>query len=368
MKILPKSALVFSGAEEGTKLLERFKDYFRHYRAETEKKNYSYDTSVSLLEKEQKVNELMKKEISKLANVSTDSVVPIQAYMTNPQYIWATYAIINVLVDMILPETIIDSIGLYTDVRVGDYGDSFAFDIEPRDLFIVTKSGKGKRKSEATKQFEGQVTVIPVEHDITVQTSLYKVLAGEENLAKFTMKAVRSLETQMTLDVYNAFATAMSALTASATLGNVLRYTGYSQAKAVRLAQTVSGYNQGAKAIFLGTQSALSTILPADTNFRYSLEDDYVKIGYIRTAFGFDCMVLPQVIDWRTEFKVALDDTKIYVISPSSQKPIKLCIEGQMLAITTGIYDNADLTQTTTLKKMYATGLATSAVYGIIDL
>ena len=76
------------------------------------------------------------------------------------------------------------------------------------------------------------------------------------------MKAVRSIETQMTYDAYDAFATAMGSIDNTASTG--LRVAGYSQADFVRLSQTVRAWNGGATPLAIGTQAALANILPAD--------------------------------------------------------------------------------------------------------
>jgi hypothetical protein len=356
---LPVNVIAFAG--EKVKIYEQFKDYFNHYH-----KKGSFDESISLSEKENKINTAVREEIARLSNLPTVDGIAPEVLATNPNYAWATFAVIGAMVDAILPEAIIDSVGLYTEVRTGGYNDSFAFDVKPRDLFVVSKAGKGKRNSEIHKQFDGQVTVTTEFHDITVQIALYKVLAGLENLAEFAMKAARSLEAQMSIDAFSAFNTAMGALDNAG--DDALRVAGYSQSTLVELAQKVTAWNGGNKAVILGTQLALQNVLPNDANYRYELDSDYVKIGYIKTAFNYDVMALPQVANYKTPFKLALDDTKIYVVSPSSQKLIKLCLEGATMSITGGIYDNANLTQNTTMKKSWGTGVATNSVAACITL
>jgi hypothetical protein len=356
---IPTNVIAFAG--DKIKIYEQFQDYFKHYF-----KKGTYDETVSLSDKEQKINLSIKEEIARLANVPTIEGIAPEALVTHPSYMWATFAVIGAMVDAVLPEAIIDSIGLYTETRFGGFGDNFSFDIKPRDLFVVTKSSKGKRTSEVRKQFEGQVTITPEFHDITVQTALYKVLAGKENMAEFAMKAARSMEAQMTIDAFTAFNTAMGALDNAG--DDLLRVAGYSQTTLVSLCQKVTAWNGGNKAIVAGTQLALQNILPADANYRYTLDSEYVKIGYIRTAFNYDIMALPQVADYKTPFKLALADDKIYILSPSSDKLIKLCVEGSTISIMSGVYDNANLTQNTTMKKSYATGVATSSVAGVITL
>lgn len=359
---------VLNFAQGKTDVYEAFADYFNHYRATVLKNNnVTYNNTLSFDEKGAKLHEALKTEIAKVANVASFDQFPLEVWTTNPNLKWATFAVIGAMVDMILPETIIDSIGIYTDVRVGGYGDNFSFDVKPRDLFVISQAGRGKRRSEVRKQFEGQVTVTPIEHDITVQVSLYKVLAGKENIAEFAMKAALSIESQMTLDAYNTFNTAMANLPTSP-VGGELLISGYSQTTAVSLAQRVTAFNQGQKAVFVGTQLAVQNILPSNSNYRYTLDSEYVKLGYVQTAFGYDVMVLPQVADWTTPFKTLLDDKKIYVLSPSSQKLVKLCIEGALMTVTDGVYDNANLTQNTTMKKMWQSAIATNAVAGVITL
>jgi hypothetical protein len=45
-----------------------------------------------------------------------------------------------------------------------------------------------------------------------------------------------------------------------------------------------------------------------------------------------------------------------------------MCLEGATLAITDGQFDNANLTQNTTMKKAFGSAVATSAVAACITL
>ena len=292
--------------------------------------------------------------------------MPLEKWVTHPTLSWATFAVVSAMIDTILPQTLVDGLGMYTDVRNVGWGDSASFDVEARDLFVVSKAGRAQRSSEVKKQFKGQFTIIPEMHQITVQVSLYKVLAGLESLAAFVTKMIRSLETQITVDTYNVFNVAMEALPSTATTG--LRVSGYTQASLVRLCQQVTAWNGGQKAIICGTQLALVNVLPDDANYRYILESDYVRIGYLRTAFGYDVLAMPQVVDVGTPFGTVLDNSNLYILSPAGQKLVKLVYEGSTLANTTGTFENANLTQNATIWKSYKAAIGTSAVAGIITL
>ena len=353
-----------------------FVDYWNHYRALNGAKNVEYQQNtvtpegatvpLTFSEKEEKLNAALKREIMRVAGVQNFEQFPIETWANHPSLKWATFAVISAVIDMILPETIIDSIGIYSDVRTIGWGDSAAFDISPRDLFVVSKAGRSKRTTELHKQFKGQVTVIPEPREMTVFVSLMKVLAGKESLAEFVMKMTRSFETALAVDVYNAFYAAMDAVDSTADTG--LLVAGYSQSEFVRLAQTVTAWNGGARAVAIGTQRALASILPANANYRYDFNSEYVKVGYLRDFQGTDIMVLPQVADWQTPFGLKLSDTRVWLVSPSSQKIVKVVLEGNVLSYTSDIYANANLLQTSTIIKSWGTAVATNAVAATIQL
>jgi len=325
-----------------------------------------YSLEYSLDEKEAMVNKELRKEIIKRANLGVTVSDPVEEWFFYPNVAAAAFAVVGSLVDMILPDSVIDSIGTYADVRVVGWGDNASFDIEPRDLFVVSRGTLGKREAEVRKQYRGQVTITPEIRSITVGVSLYRVLSGKESLAAFAAKAIKSIETQMTVDVYNLMASTMAALPTTATTG--LQIAGYTQAGLVRLAEQVSAWNGGAKSILLGTAVGLLNVLPNDANYRYDLESKYVSMGSIPTISGIDIMKLPQVADIYTPFGRVLDDTVLWIVSPSTNKIVKLVLEGNTLANTTQTFEKADLRQTTTLWKSWGTGIATNSVAGTITL
>jgi len=325
-----------------------------------------FSTDISLDEKEAILNKALKEEIIMRANLGNMAEKPVEEWFFFPNVAPAAFSVVGSLIDMILPDSIIDTIGTYADVSVIGWGDSASFDIEPRDLFVVSKATLGKREAEVKKQWNGQVTIIPDVHAITTGVSLYRVLSGKESLAVFTTKAIKSIETQMTVDVYNSMASAMAALPTTATTG--LRISGYTQAGLVRLSEQVAAWNGGAKAVLLGTAVGLLNVLPNDANYRYDLESKYVSIGHIPTISGIDIMRLPQVADIYTPWGRVLSDTVLWLVSPAVNKIVKLVLEGNTLANTTREFEKADLKQTTTLWKSWGVGVATNSTAGTITL
>jgi hypothetical protein len=375
---IPAQVLAFAGAQEDSSKLAPYKmfvDYWNHYMSRNGKEGLEYSTttvnendevvSISFDEKEFAMNNALKKEIMRHAGIASFDQFPLETWANHPTLKWATFAVVSALVDMILPQVIIDSIGLYSDIRTIGFGDSAAFDVEPRDLFVVSKAGRAKRTSEINKQFKGQVVINPEQRELTVGVALYRVLAGKESLAEFVMKVARSMEAQLTLDAYNAFVIATAALSTGAA---GLKVAGYTQTDFVTLSQKVQAWNGGQKVICVGTQLALANIIPADANYRYEIDSDFVKLGYVRNFAGTDIMVMPQVADFTTPFQTLISNSYLWFISPGAQKLLKVVLEGNTLSYTSDVYANANLLQTSTMYKSWGVGVATNAVAGCMTV
>jgi hypothetical protein len=366
---LPSHLIKFAAGDNDTvELFNSFKDYWNQYRSENSNgtKHFAFVPGVTLEQKGKDLNEAMIREIGKRAGVDF-TTAPITSFANHPVVTWAAGMLASMMIEAILPDTIIESTAAYAEVRQLALGESEVFDISSRDLFPVSKAGRlGMRTAEVHKGFEGQVTLNPEFRQMTVGVSLLRVLTGLESLAKFTVKALRSLETAMTQDIYDTFNTAMSALTVNATTG--LRVTGYTQADLVKLSQRVSAFSGGAAPIVLGTKVALLSVFPDDANYRYDIESEYVKLGYMRTIAGINTLELPQVANWQNPFATYLADDRLFIVAPGTDKLVKVVLGGDMISNVSGVYDQATLTQDATLIKGWKTGVVTSSVAAIITL
>lgn len=364
MAKLPKNVLAFTaGSVERTEGYTNFVEYYSIYK----EGKTSNENGVSFSEMNEKMLTFFSDEIARLSGKKQSDVNDLATYCNFSDVKEAAFAVVGMLTDLIIPDALIKDLGMIAEVKNGGWGDSLKVELKPRDLFVVSKGGRARRTFDIERQFKGEKTIVPEVRAITVGISLYDVLRGAYSLAEFVAKAVLSIETQMKYDVYDAFAAAMNALPASAGNGQ-LRISGFSQDTAIALAQKVQAWNGGAKPVFLGTKLALSKILPASTNTRILLGDEYVKVGYMRDFMGISTVELEQVADYTSEFAVKLDDKKIYVICPGTDKMVKVFIEGSTLSNVDGSYANANLQQTATLYKSYGVGAVSSAIAGIIEL
>lgn len=358
----------FAGDNNNTlKFIDRARDYYFHYMSEVANKKIGvFDSSVSLQEKENKINKDFLNEVMTFANFQAPAQLNPVHFATNPTLRWAAFAIVDMIIQAVLPETIVNSIGVYTDIRNIGWGDSAQFEIKPRALMTISTGGHGQRTTFRQKEFSANKTLLPINHNITVYSSLYKVLAGKEFLAEFVRKAILSMDTEMTRDAYSAFHTGLNA----ANYPSSLVVTGYTQEDLLHLCEVVTAYNQGDKAVIVGTSVALSKILPSQANnYRIVTPSEAISIQLIQNFFNYDILVLPQVSTANYEdYGLLLDDTQLYVISPSTDKLIKGVIEGVTLNNSNDYYDNANLTSNSTINKSWAFEYVSNATAGLVKL
>lgn len=366
---LPKSVIDFAAGN--TEVFEGFVDFWNQYRSETTDRKYSFALDddgkrIPLSVKEKAVNESIMREVARLSGVDMSSMPPEQA-ASHPLVSWAVGNISSQLIDAVLPQTMVEGTSAYAEVITKPYGESALFEVKSRHLFPVSKAGRlGQREGEMQKGFTGFKALNPEDHIITVGVNMFRVLAGEESLADFTTKAIRSIETEMTKDIYTAFYTAMGALSTNATTG--LRVSGYTQLDMTKLAQRVSGYMGGAKPILLGTKVALANVIPDDVNTRAQYDSDYVKLGYLRTIAGIDTFEIPQIANWSSPFSTYVADDRLWIVAPGTDKLVKCVIGGSTITHVDDQFKNADLQQNFTIHKMWKAGVITSAIGAEIDL
>ena len=83
----------------------------------------------------------------------------------------------------------------------------------------------------------------------------------------------------------------------------------------------------------------------------------------------FDVIPMKQVAnpyDSTDEYALKLDDTKIYVVSPASDKIVKVGIFGGTMSHQNDPYDNANLSVINTINETYEVQIATASVAGVV--
>ncbi len=360
MNVIPTKRFM-SFSADGQDIVRAGVDLYKHYLFLRGKQQYAESATGKTYEEKQEVfTKNLIKESLKMAGVSATGVSDT-ALLRNPNVKWAMFSLIGEILDVIIPETVLDDFYKFAEVRNGNWGDNFAFTIQNSDLFVVSKTANGIRKAEPQRIYNGVLTLTPQPHVVTIQEDFYRVLAGKVNWGDWVARVARSFETQITTDVYNAL------LNSYDNLPTQLKVAGFTAQSFIELVQRVEALNAGAKAVAFGTKIALSQILPADQYLRFSLGEEYNKYGYLTNFQGVDLYEIPQRIIPNT-YDFAIDNNTIYVVSTDSDKLVKIAFEGEAIVNESPSSQNADMTVDYTFIKSYDVGVVTSAKYGIVKV
>ena len=312
------------------------------------------------------INKAFALEVSRQSGVELPNLedkTEVRRFAANPMVRYFANQIQDVMIDMILPETLLTgSLRYFADMKNADLGDTIKFDIKSNALFTVSKAGNRQRTTNQQKTFRTTVTMTGVNHEITIGTTLFEMLTGQSYLAEEVMKVARSIETTMLFEAYDAFTTEMSGLTGNLAVAN------YAEEDLITLCETITAYNQGRKAVIIGTPLALKAVLPTNDNYRYLLDDAYVKLGHLAQFNGYDVLPMEQVANpySATPYALKLDDTKLYVVSPASDKIVKIGLFGGTFTHQDNSYDNANKTIENTTEKSWEVAIATNSVAGVV--
>ena len=352
-------------AEVSKDLYDAMKEFSLNYNLE--RKGMKAFSNHSREEMNKCINKAFALEIEKQSGMTLpadmNDKTAVKRYSMNPMVKFYANQIQDVMIDMILPETLMTgSLKYFADMKFADLGDSIKFDIKSNSLFTVSKAGNRQRTTNQQKTFRTTVTMTGDNHEITVGTTLFEMLTGQSYLAEEIMKVARSIETTMLFEAYDAFTTEMNALTGNLAVAN------YTENALISLCETVTAYNQGRKAVIIGTPVALKAILPQNQNYRYLLDDEYVKLGHLATFNSYDVLPMEQVANpySTTPYALKLDDTKIYVVSPASDKIVKIGVFGGTFSHQDNSYDNANKTIENTTEKAWNTAVVTNSVAGVV--
>lgn len=355
MANLPLHVVAFAGSN--TKTYEQFKDYYFHARSIDGKELGEFNKTISFAEKETKMHTALLAEVTRLSGQVIPEGMDMVQFATNPMLKWAMGAVVNTMIDAIIPDTIIKSIGLYTDITTVGWGMSAQFNIKPNAIMSATKFSNGRRDGFAQKQFNTSVSILPEAHNVTIEASLYKILVGEESLAEFARKAILALETEMTKDSYSAFAAIADRVGYPVALNSAT----FSIDALIEQCQIVESYSLS-KPVIIGTKRALALVLPeASKGYRLTTTAEAPSIGLIRNFYDYDIMELPQIATGK-DFGLVLSDDYIYIVAPSSNKLVKGAIEGVTQSFTVNPEDTADLTTSTSFIKRWKFEVATNSV------
>lgn len=282
------------------------------------------------------------------------------AWANHPSVKWASFAVIDALINTIVPIVVLPQFGTFADFRTVGYGDIVKFKVMPRGLYTVSRGAHGQRTAFRQKKYAGDVIVSPVEHMITIYVDWYRVMAGKESLPDFLNLVIASVENAMYKDALDALITGIAAATSG---DSILQASGaFDMTKLLQMCEKVEALNGGARPVICGSASALTNVVP-DASAGYRLNTDAANgvIEVLRSAYGYDIVKLNNAVN--ADGSLKLSSNAIFVVSPSQDKLIKGVLSTAMTN-SNDYFDNADLTQNFTYRKDWNFAYASSATAG----
>ena len=354
-------------ANGNTDFYEAFADYYNHKAAEEwNSKMGAYDHNVSLSVKSGKVRDAFFAEVERLSGCKMTAENK-DAWMANPMTKWATFAVINAAVNVVLPGYVQATFAPFVDFRTVGYADVVNLKIPPKTLYTVSKGARGERTSFRQKKYASNIVLSPIEHIITTYVDMARVLAGKDDLAEAVRAIVVSIEIDMNKEVMAALTTGLGAATYPT---QFIKSGAFDGKELVKLAQRVQAYNMMAKPVIMGTAAALMNVLPdSSLGGRIVIDGREPVVSYVKDFYGFPVYELPQAPTGSADFGLALDDTKLYVISAAVNKPVA-GVMSTALTNSNDFYENADISQNFTMRKGYSfefVGASYAGVYTITE-
>lgn len=344
--MLSNEIVTFAG--NNTDLYEATQRYFQFENERTPENN-------------KKLNDAFFAEIERMTGVSRNNVDPT-AWAQNPSVKWACFAIVDAMINAIIPVTILPQFGMFVDFRTLGYGDVLKIRVKPKQFYTVSLSGRGERTTFRQKHFENDVTIDTVQHIVTVYVDMYRVLTGKEDIAEAVRLVLLSVEQEMYRDALNTLNTGLAAITDTA-----LKVSGAFDMKTlIRVAERVQVLNGGAKPVLLGSSIALMNILPDSTlGYRMNVDGNGGAIQLMKNVLGFDIVKLDPAL--AADGTLLMPEDKIYIISPAMDKLLKGVMSTAMNN-SNEFYDNADLTQNFTYRKDWGFAFVTAASCGVYTI
>lgn len=272
------------------------------------------------------------------------------------------------IVDQALPVVIASTIN-YTFLGVAEtkhvgWGDTAHFKVPSKDIFYVNSLGLGNKHGAIQRVYSEDVVVNPVMKEVTVGLDWYQIATGKYDMGDFMYRVGLAYATDMSKLAYSKVDAAYSSLPAN------LQVAGFTDAKFIDLAARVKAANAGLPVFAMGTLQALQSIVPTNDFFKMELGEEYATMGFVSRYKQVPMMEIPQILTpgtVNTTLTFGIDDTRLYFFS-SGDKPVKICLEGQAITSQTDMTESADGQMVITVKQKYDAALASSAIFGILDL
>lgn len=262
------------------------------------------------------------------------------------------------LIEEILSRTVVEGFqgdeyfNALVDFRNVALGDRNIFEVEDRDLFVVSDAADGTQGIRRQRLGGVSQTSIPTSFKVVkIYEELNRVLSGQVDFNYFINKVAESFRRKLLDDIYGLWSTATATdfggTTYFPTAGT------YDEDKLLDLVSHVESAANGASATIIGTKKAVRNLKPSVNST--DANNEFYNMGYYGTFYGTPVVVTPQ------RHKVGSTDfifpDNILTVIAGDDKPIKCVYEGQSTVILGDLTKNSDLTQDYFYGEKYGMGI-----------
>lgn len=262
------------------------------------------------------------------------------------------------LVEEILGRTVVEGLqgdeyfNALVDFRNLAEGDKNIFEVEDRNLFIVSEAADGTQGIRRQRLGGVSETSIPTSLKVVkIYEELNRVLAGRVDFNKFIQNVSDSMKNRLLNDIYSLWINATAA-----DLGGVTYFPvagSYDEDDLLDLIAHVEAAAGGKPATIIGTKKAVRNLAPSI--MADDAKSDLYNLGYYGKFYGTPVIVTPQRHQINSTSFV-LDDDMLTIVA-GDDKPIKVVYEGDPLVLMGDPLQNGDLTQEYLYGEKYGVGI-----------
>lgn len=271
----------------------------------------------------------------------------------------AIFEVIEEILDTTIVEGLTDQFDDLVEIKNTAFGEKAVFDVEDYHLFKVASISAGNNSIRRQRLDRNSVLVDTRWKGISFYDEWENFMSGKADLAKLVGKAQRSMNAQISADIYQTVTSAFNTLTAP------YKYNGpYDRSQLNELAEHVQAATQREVVVY-GTKLALQQVTPFQMPYSGNAWDDRNNKGYFRVVDGLEMVEIPQAHIPGTD-TLAISDKFLLVLPKGEEKLIKLALEGDARIRESGVNDtqNEDESVEYLLKKKYGAATVATTKYG----
>jgi len=295
------------------------------------------------------------------------------SYRTFRKYKNDLYAILEVILDQVLPEGWSENefFNRFVEVIRVDLGDQNEFYAEENGYLTVSKFSGNHWDTIRERMDLGTPITIPTSWwEVHFYNEFERFMKGIDSFAKMLDKVRKSFINNFQNATYTAFA-GLASYVPAAFAGSGALSTPANMTALLTVAEKVSAANGGANVTFVGTRAALRNLMTnLDTNWvAESAKEDRKRVGIVSDWEGFSVLPIPQVFQAGT-FNFALNDNQILMVANNrDEKPIKFVYEGESRIKDVNDYrENVDMTLEEQVHVKAGLGVIAGSTIGVWNL